>query len=51
MHVERFSQDFSRIMTIEDAALRAHELALFLESHGYLYGSRAADNILLVQQL
>jgi [glutamine synthetase] adenylyltransferase / [glutamine synthetase]-adenylyl-L-tyrosine phosphorylase len=50
MHVERFSQNFNRIMAVEDAAGRAHELALFLESHGYLYGSRSADNILLVQQ-
>jgi glutamate-ammonia-ligase adenylyltransferase len=49
MHVERFSQDFYRIMAMEDSVGRAAELATFLESHGYLYGSRSADNILLVQ--
>ena len=51
MHVERFSQEFSRIIAIEDAHIRAEELALFLESHGYLYGARSADNILLFQSL
>src|SRR5512133_798092 len=51
MHVERFSHDFSRIMALDDTTGRAAELARFLESHGYLYGSRSADNILLVQQL
>jgi glutamate-ammonia-ligase adenylyltransferase len=51
MHVERFSQDFHRIMAIGDAAERSHELAIFLESHGYLYGTRSASNILLVQQI
>lgn len=50
MHVERFSQDFGRIMALEDTVARAAELALFLESHGYLCGSRSAANILLVQQ-
>jgi glutamate-ammonia-ligase adenylyltransferase len=49
MHVERFSQDFGRIMAIEESAVRAVELAGFLQSHGYLYGARSADNILLVQ--
>ena len=50
MHVERFSLEFNRIMAIEDAAERTGELALFLESHNYLYGARSAKNILLVQQ-
>ena len=50
MHVERFSQDFSRIMSLEDAAAQRAELSTFLESHGYLYGPRSAENILLVQQ-
>jgi glutamate-ammonia-ligase adenylyltransferase len=49
MHVERFSQDFARIMAIEESEVRADELAEFLQSHGYLYGARSADNILLVQ--
>ncbi|HEY4743182.1 MAG TPA: bifunctional [glutamate--ammonia ligase]-adenylyl-L-tyrosine phosphorylase/[glutamate--ammonia-ligase] adenylyltransferase, partial [Desulfuromonadaceae bacterium] len=46
MHVERFSQDFTRLMAIADADERQAELASFLESHGYLYGARSADNIL-----
>ena len=51
MHVERFALDFYRIMAVENAVERARELGLFLESHGYLYGQRSAENILLVQQL
>ncbi len=48
MHVERFSQDFSRVMAMGDTGERRQELAAFLESHGYLYGARSADNILLL---
>ena len=33
------------------APCEPHELADFLESHGYLYGARSADNILLIQPL
>jgi glutamate-ammonia-ligase adenylyltransferase len=51
MHVERFSQKFSLIIAIEDTNVRAEELAIFLESHGYLYGARSAENILLFQSL
>src|ERR1039457_963057 len=51
MHVERFSDDFSRIMAIEDLAVRAGELAEFLQTHGYLHEARSADNILLIQPL
>ncbi|MBK5274883.1 MAG: bifunctional [glutamate--ammonia ligase]-adenylyl-L-tyrosine phosphorylase/[glutamate--ammonia-ligase] adenylyltransferase [Desulfuromonadales bacterium] len=51
MHVERFSRDFSRIMANGDSAVRAAELTGFLQSHGYLYGTRSADNILLLQPL
>nr|WP_246545626.1 bifunctional [glutamate--ammonia ligase]-adenylyl-L-tyrosine phosphorylase/[glutamate--ammonia-ligase] adenylyltransferase [Pelotalea chapellei] len=36
-------------MAIEDAAIRGQELAAFLEQHGFLYGARSADNILLIQ--
>jgi glutamate-ammonia-ligase adenylyltransferase len=49
MHVERFSQDFNRVMSVEDTVERQRELAAFLESHGYLYGARSADNIILLQ--
>jgi glutamate-ammonia-ligase adenylyltransferase len=51
MHVERFSQDFQRVMTNEDPVVLRDELATFLGSHGYLYGPRSAENILQVQQL
>jgi glutamate-ammonia-ligase adenylyltransferase len=51
MHVERFSRDFSRIVTQADPEERRRHLALFLESHGYLYGARSAENILLLQPL
>ena len=51
MHVERFSQDFHRLIAIVDPLERGKELAVFLESHGYQYGSRSADNILLIQPL
>src|SRR6185369_7217225 len=36
---------------IADPDERQKNLAVFLESHGYLYGARSADNILLVQPL
>jgi len=49
MHVERFSLDFNRVMAIGDPVERQRNLAVFLESHGYLYGDRSADNILLLQ--
>ena len=49
MHVERFLQDFSRLMVIEDAAEQQQELGFFLESHGYLYGARSALNIQLIK--
>jgi [glutamine synthetase] adenylyltransferase / [glutamine synthetase]-adenylyl-L-tyrosine phosphorylase len=51
MHVERFSQDFSRIMAVQDRSRRATELAEFLQNHGYQYGTRAAENISLIQPL
>ena len=51
MHVERFSQEFCRILATDDTAVRATELAVFLELHGFLYGARSADNILLFQAL
>ncbi|MDO9067457.1 MAG: bifunctional [glutamate--ammonia ligase]-adenylyl-L-tyrosine phosphorylase/[glutamate--ammonia-ligase] adenylyltransferase, partial [Deltaproteobacteria bacterium] len=50
MHVERFYQEFTRIISICDSNARAHELAEFLESHGFQYGARSADNTLLLRQ-
>ena len=49
MHVERFSQDFSRIMDIEENFERVCKLAEFLQTHGYLHGVRSAENIILIQ--
>jgi glutamate-ammonia-ligase adenylyltransferase len=50
MHVERFFQEFTSILYIDDSGIRAHNLGAFLESHGFQYGARSADNILLLQQ-
>jgi glutamate-ammonia-ligase adenylyltransferase len=49
MHIERFSQEFSRIINLDDSCIREHELACFLEFRGFQYGSRSAGNILLLQ--
>jgi len=46
MHIERFSQEFSRIVAIEDEAGRERELTEFLTAHGFWYGARSADNLL-----
>ena len=50
MHIERFSQEFSRIITDTDQARQLQELAVFLEAHGFQYGVRTAENILLLRQ-
>jgi len=53
MHIERFSQEFSRIIACSDSdsAGQLQELAGFLESHGFQYGARSAENILLLKPL
>ncbi|NTV49991.1 MAG: bifunctional [glutamate--ammonia ligase]-adenylyl-L-tyrosine phosphorylase/[glutamate--ammonia-ligase] adenylyltransferase [Geobacteraceae bacterium] len=51
MHIERFSQEFRRIIAIGDPAVQLQELSIFLESHGFQYGARSADNILLLRHL
>jgi [glutamine synthetase] adenylyltransferase / [glutamine synthetase]-adenylyl-L-tyrosine phosphorylase len=51
MHIERFSQEFSRIISLSEPTLQLEELATFLESHGFLYGARSADNVLLLRPL
>lgn len=51
MLVERFYHEFIRIMELEDPADRGLELSVFLEAHGYQYGARSANNILLIQPL
>ncbi len=51
MHIERFSQDFSRIMTVSDHAVNLQELTIFLQSHGFHFSARTAENILLLRKL
>jgi glutamate-ammonia-ligase adenylyltransferase len=51
MLVDRFYRDFIRIMEIEDPAERGLELTMFLEAHGYHFGARSTNNILLIQPL
>lgn len=48
MHIERFSREFNRIVAGSDHAEIRPELAGFLESHGFCYGARSADNIMLL---
>ena len=51
MHIERFSREFSRIIALPDPGGQLKELALFLEAHGFLYGDRAAENLLLLRRV
>ena len=51
MHIERFSQEFRRIIALSDPVGQLQELALFLEAHGFQYGDRAAENILLLRRV
>ena len=51
MHIERFSQEFSRVIAGSDPAEQLQELATFLESHGFQYGARSAENVLLLRPL
>ncbi len=51
MHIERFSREFSRIVALPDPAAQQQGLATFLEAHGFLYGDRAAENILLLRRV
>jgi repressor of nif and glnA expression len=51
MHIDRFSQEFSRIIAIAETGMRSRELALLLESRGFSYGTRSVDNILLLLPL
>jgi glutamate-ammonia-ligase adenylyltransferase len=49
MRLLRFLHELSRIVSLDDPARRAERLAAFLERHGFSYGARSADNILLIQ--
>jgi glutamate-ammonia-ligase adenylyltransferase len=51
MHITRFSQEFSRIIAISDPAEQLRGLVLFLEAHGFQYGDRAAENVLLLRRM
>ncbi|MGD0586869.1 MAG: bifunctional [glutamate--ammonia ligase]-adenylyl-L-tyrosine phosphorylase/[glutamate--ammonia-ligase] adenylyltransferase, partial [Oryzomonas sp.] len=48
MHGERFFREFSRIMELGDHGGRARELAVFLESLGYLRSKSSAENVTLI---
>jgi glutamate-ammonia-ligase adenylyltransferase len=51
MHIERFSQDFRRILAIFEPLQQQHEMAMYLEAHGFKYGDRTAKNILLLRNV
>ena len=50
MHVERFFQEFNRIIALPDPIQNQQELTTFLEGLGFLFGSKTAKNILLLRQ-
>lgn len=51
MYIKRFLDDFSRIIESPDPAEQSLLLSTFLLSHGFIYGSRSAENILLLRHL
>ncbi|MGB4448427.1 MAG: hypothetical protein WBI92_10360, partial [Cloacibacterium sp.] len=51
MHIERFSQEFNRIIALSDAGQKQQELTVYLDAHGFQYGARSADNVLLLRHL
>lgn len=51
MHIERFSQEFSIILSNPDSVEQNRSLAFFLESHGFQFGARSATNIILLKQI
>lgn len=51
MHIERFSQEFRRIIALTDTAGQRQELTAFLDAHGFLLGERSAENILLLRRV
>ncbi|MBW4054577.1 MAG: bifunctional [glutamate--ammonia ligase]-adenylyl-L-tyrosine phosphorylase/[glutamate--ammonia-ligase] adenylyltransferase [Proteobacteria bacterium] len=51
MHREHLSTEFRRIIAVSDPARQGSDLAAFLEMHGFQYGTRSAENILLLRPL
>src|SRR6266702_2126774 len=51
MHIERFSREFSRIITVSDPAGRLRGLTGFLDARGFQSGAKSAENILLLRRL
>lgn len=51
MHIERFSQEFRRIIALTDTVGQRQELTAFLDAHGFLQGERSAENILLLRRV
>ncbi len=50
MRIGRLSHEFNRIAALEESDTRVLELTALLNSHGFQYGARSADNIRLLQQ-
>ncbi|MEI6305817.1 MAG: bifunctional [glutamate--ammonia ligase]-adenylyl-L-tyrosine phosphorylase/[glutamate--ammonia-ligase] adenylyltransferase, partial [Deltaproteobacteria bacterium] len=48
MNAERLAKNFTKLIEHADSAERQRGLASFLESQGFTYGERSADNILLL---
>ncbi|MDD2897894.1 MAG: bifunctional [glutamate--ammonia ligase]-adenylyl-L-tyrosine phosphorylase/[glutamate--ammonia-ligase] adenylyltransferase [Desulfuromonadaceae bacterium] len=51
MHIERFLDEFRCIIEVPDSAQQSGRLAAYLEEHGFLYGVRTAENVLLLRQV
>ena len=51
MHIDRFFHKFDRIISISDPPRQLQELAELLESHGFQFGTRSADNVLLLRHV
>ncbi|MEI6205263.1 MAG: bifunctional [glutamate--ammonia ligase]-adenylyl-L-tyrosine phosphorylase/[glutamate--ammonia-ligase] adenylyltransferase [Desulfuromonadales bacterium] len=50
MHIERFFHEFTHILSLDDSSVMVQDLSCFLESIGFQYGARSAENILLLQR-
>ena len=51
MNIERFSQDFIRILSLTDTDEKVAELVTYLKSQGYQYASRSAENVFLLRHI
>lgn len=51
MLIDRFFDDFQNIISLPDLSQKSIRLGELLEKHGYQYGNRSADNLLLLEPL